>query len=326
MNLFCREPLFAEFDRRGFGEWGNSLRQLCSQRCHHAYHGNLPGWIDAWQRLPDVADANLDGSGDAVTVTGAIDDREIVSLRDTLMKLHPWRKGPFEILGLKIDTEWRCDWKWNRITDAVDLRGRFVLDVGSGNGYYGWRMLAAGADFVVGCDPMLLYVMQFEVLQRYAAADQQRHFVMPVTDTEVPQGLAAFDVVFSMGVLYHRTSPIDHLQTLCGAMRRGGKLVLETLVYPSADADVLVPEGRYAKMRNVWFIPSLEMLKRMLRRTGFADIEVIDVSTTTTEEQRSTDWMKFESLADFLDPNDASKTLEGYPAPTRAMVTAIKNR
>ena len=43
----------------------------------------------------------------------------------------------------------------------------------------------------------------------------------------------------------------------------------------------------------------------------------MDINKTTVEEQRSTDWMTFESLADFLDPNDANKNVEGHPAPLR---------
>jgi tRNA (mo5U34)-methyltransferase len=49
---------------------------------------------------------------------------------------------------------------------------------------------------------------------------------------------------------------------------------------------------------------------------------MVDISTTSIEEQRSTDWMTFESLEDFLDPNDHSKTIEGHPAPTRAVFLA----
>ena len=134
--------------------------------------------------------------------------------------------------------------------------------------------------------------------------------------------LNAFDIAVSMGVLYHRTSPIDHLQMLRESLRRGGQLVLETLIIESNDPVVLVPEGRYAKMRNVWFIPSLSMLTLWLQRTGFRDIKVIDVTPTTSEEQRRTQWMTFESLEDFLNPNDSAQTAEGYPAPIRASVTA----
>ena len=98
--------------------------------------------------------------------------------------------------------------------------------------------------------------------------------------------------------------------------------MLETLVIEGGPGAVLVPEGRYARMGNVWFLPGPETLLGWLRKIGFSDPALVDVTVTSTEEQRSTDWMRFHSLANFLDPEDHSKTIEGYPAPCRAVVTA----
>ncbi len=322
MKLFDRDMLFAELRRRDLGVWADSLERTCRERFASGVHGTLPKWVQAWENLPHPSNvqSTLDATGDAVVVRAA---RESSSddLRRTLMEFHPWRKGPFEFFGVAIDTEWRSDLKWRRLSEAVDLEGKMILDIGCGNGYYGWKMLAAGADVVVGLDPFLLYVMQFEVTRRFVTGPE-RHFVVPIGDTELPRRLSAFDVAFSMGVLYHRTSPIDHLQTIRSTLRPNGQVVLETLVVESSEPEVLVPSGRYAKMRNVWFIPSVPMLERWLRRTGFRDIKVVDVSATTIDEQRQTDWMTFESLSDFLDPLDPKKTIEGYPGPVRALVTA----
>jgi tRNA (mo5U34)-methyltransferase len=127
-----------------------------------------------------------------------------------------------------------------------------------------------------------------------------------------------------MGVLYHRRSPIGHLMELQDCLSPGGQLVLETLVIDGGPADCLVPAGRYARMGNVWFIPSSDMLLLWLEKLGFKKPRLVDVTTTTTGEQRATDWMQFHSLANFLDPDDAGKTIEGYPAPRRAIVTALK--
>ncbi len=81
---------------------------------------------------------------------------------------------------------------------------------------------------------------------------------------------------------------------------------------------------RYAQMRNVYFIPSAAALKMWLEKCGFIDVRIVDACVTSTEEQRRTEWMTTESLADFLDPQDQRKTVEGYPAPLRAVIIATK--
>ena len=121
-----------------------------------------------------------------------------------------------------------------------------------------------------------------------------------------------------MGVLYHRRSPLDHLQELKNSLRAGGELVLETLVIDGELGKTLMPEQRYAKMNNVWFIPSVPTMELWLRKCGYKNVRCVNVANTTIEEQRATDWMTFESLESFLDQDDHSKTIEGYPAPRRA--------
>ena len=235
--------------------------------------------------------------------------------------LHPWRKGPFELFDVHIDTEWRSDWKWDRLQPHIDpLAGRRVLDVGCGSGYHCWRMAGDGAAEVIGIDPTPLFVLQYWALQKYL--QQPGVWVLPLGIQHVPPKLAAFDSVFSMGILYHRRSPLDHLQELKACLRPGGQLILETLVIEGPAGATLVPEGRYARMGNVWFLPSCDTLLGWLRKLGFVDEALVDVSVTTVEEQRATEWMRFQSLADFLDPEDSSRTIEGYPAPRRAIFTA----
>ncbi len=105
-------------------------------------------------------------------------------------------------------------------------------------------------------------------------------------------------------------------------LRRGGQLVLETLVLEGNDDLALCPDKRYAKMNNVYFLPTVRCLKNWLRRTGFSDIRCVDVTPTTSSEQRKTEWIQTESLTDFLDPADSTRTIEGYPAPVRAILVA----
>jgi tRNA (mo5U34)-methyltransferase len=224
--------------------------------------------------------------------------------------------------GVEIDTEWRSDWKWDRLRKEItSLKDRTVLDIGCGNGYYLWRMLGEGAKLAVGVDPFLLFVMQFWATKHFTPNNLPA-WVLPMGWEDLPPELPYFDTVFSMGVLYHRRIPHQFLEQLQNYAKPGGELVLETLVIEGGEGDVLVPEGRYAKMRNVWYIPSVPTLEAALRNAGWQNVRCIDVTTTTNEEQRSTEWMTFESLKDFLDPNDHSKTIEGYPAPRRAILLA----
>jgi len=192
--------------------------------------------------------------------------------------------------------------------------------VGCGNGYHAWRMRGMGAKLVIGIDPSPLFVMQFEALQHFI--DDDRVYVLPLGIEAVPDNLNAFDTVFSMGVFYHRKSPLEHLFQLKQCLKSGGELVFETLVIQGDEHHVLMPEDRYAQMRNVWFLPSSQAMMKWLQRCGFKHVKLIDESFTTVEEQRATEWMQFHSLKDFLDPNDSRKTIEGYQAPLRAIFTA----
>jgi len=265
-------------------------------------------------------------NSDAITI-GCADDvteADCNRLMISLKKLMPWRKGPYSLYGIHIDSEWRSDWKWNRLKNHVSpLNNRLVLDVGCGNGYHCWRILGADARCVIGIDPFMLNVIQFQLVKKlYGDASV---FVLPFGLEDLPGELKLFDTVFSMGVLYHRRSPIDHLLQLKNCLRKGGELVLETLVIDGNLGESLVPENRYANMRNVWFIPSCPTLFSWLKRCGFSDIRLIDVSVTLVEEQRSTDWMTFKSLKDFLASHNHNFTIEGYPAPKRAVVIATLN-
>lgn len=288
-------------------------------------HGDFERWQQAIDALPDIQPSSVALDCDAIRIglNSDLHGQDETGLIHSLQQLHPWRKGPFDYFGTRIETEWRSDWKWDRLKDAISpLHGRTVLDIGCGSGYHCWRMRGAGAAHVIGIDPTILFLMQFRAAQRYIQ-DRQVEF-WPVGIDELPAAMNCFDTVFSMGILYHRRSPIDHLLQLKELLRKGGELVLETLIVEGDVQDCLLPADRYAKMRNVWFLPSAAMLIRWLERSGFRDIRLVDITATTTDEQRSTEWMRFESLANYLDPNDPGRTIEGYPAPLRATLTASK--
>lgn len=303
--------------------WLKNLPERLACALDSSRHGDLARWQAVLDRLPIITPFSIDLNADTVQIGGPGDCDEVTreTIESLLRALHPWRKGPYLVQGVSIDTEWRSDLKWRRLCEHIQpLVGRTVLDVGCGNGYHCWRMAGGGAKLVIGIDPTLLSVMQFHAIKHFAG--DWPAYVLPLGIEDMPADLRAFDTVFSMGVLYHRRSALDHLFELRGLLRPGGELVLETLVVEGEEGRVLVPEGRYAQMRNVWFIPSCPTLASWLKRCGYRNIRLIDVTRTSPEEQRSTDWMRFQSLPDFLDPNNPQLTCEGLPAPRRAIFLA----
>ncbi len=302
--------------------WQQDLAPALEESLQIGGDGNLERWLPALEKLkslPPSESFNLNCS--AIRATSA-NFKAPNDFKNLLKSLMPWRKGPFEIEGQYIDTEWRSDWKWDRIIPHITpLKNKKLLDIGCGSGYHLWRMAGEGADLAIGVDPSLLSMTQFLVLKHFIGKDISAYF-LPLTleQLPIPKKGGAFDSVFSMGVLYHRRSPIDHILDLKRHLVAGGELVLETLVIPEDKGQILIPKGRYAQMNNVWFLPSINELKHWLERCGFKNLRCVDINQTSIKEQRTTEWMNWNSLADFLDPNDPSKTTEGYPAPTRAVI------
>jgi tRNA (mo5U34)-methyltransferase len=314
-------PLFEQLREAGFDAWVDELEAQARDWFTPRHHGDYARWAGALERLPPMHDMHMAFDQSAVSVVGEC--RDSAQLGDALMGLHPWRKGPYRFADVEIDTEWRSDFKWDRVQPHLsNLGGRRILDVGCGNGYHAWRMLAANPRLVVGIDPSVLFNLQFQSVQHYAR--DPRIFMLPLTIQQMPERMDWFDTVLSMGVLYHRRSPFDHLLHLKNLLRPGGELCLETLVIEGDRGQVLVPGERYARMNNVWFLPSPDELLHWLGRCGFKDACVVDLNRTTTDEQRSTPWMRFESLAQCLDPDNPELTVEGYPAPLRAVVLATR--
>ncbi len=318
------DPWTTCFNDTPLQPWLNKQLTLADRIC--STHGDYVRWQLSLEQLSQYATDKFNLSLPAIQIghEEQLNRVKYKHLKDLLYHFHPWRKGPFNIFGVKINSEWRSDFKWQRLVDKISpLKSRKILDVGCGNGYFMLRMLGEDAETVLGIDPTVLYSMQFRALTQLISHDINAR-ILPVGIAGLPAHLACFDSVFSMGILYHRRSPIDHLSRLYSCLRPGGELVLETLVLDAPEEKLLVPHSRYAKMRNVWFIPTPTALTVWLHRTGFSNIKLVDISTTGPEEQRSTDWMKYESLSDFLDPDDPGKTIEGHPAPIRAIFVASR--
>ena len=316
-------PFYQQIATTNLSDWLETL-PLQLKEWENQTHGDYAKWSKIVDFLPDLDADEIDlKSAVKSDRTSSLSEGEKQRIIHHLKQLMPWRKGPYHLFGIHVDCEWRSDFKWDRVLPHLaPLQGRTILDVGCGSGYHMWRMVGEGAKMVVGIDPTELFLCQFEAVRKLLNNDRRANLI-PL-GIEQMQPLAAFDTVFSMGVLYHRKSPLDHLSQLKNQLVKGGELVLETLVVDGDVNTVLVPADRYAKMKNVYFIPSVAALINWLEKVGFTNVRCVDVATTTLEEQRKTDWLENESLIDFLNPNDHSKTIEGYQAPKRAVILANK--
>ena len=288
-----------------------------------ANNGNIPKWEKAIESIKTQYKGSLSYVSPYLNINSKNIDKAI--LEQSLKQLMPWRKGPYQIADLQLDSEWRGDLKWNRLKNHISpLQGKSVLDVGSGNGYFTYLMAMAGAKIAVGIEPFLLFNYQFSAI-RSLINNPLNAFVLPLKLEQVPNK-ALFDSVFSMGVLYHQKDHMLHLQQLKNVLVENGELILETLVIDAEQGNYIIPEDRYARMRNVWCLPSTDTLHDWLEKTGFKNIRLIDVTKTTPEEQRATHWIgdNTQSLEDFLDPNNSNLTIEGLPAPKRAIFICNK--
>lgn len=299
----------------------DTITQKTAERLSGKAHGDFSRWFSSIDAAPSMDNVVLSVDQSAIGLSSASGEPELQSMiEDQLKALMPWRKGPYQVFNTYVDAEWRSDFKWQRMCERLDLADKKILDIGCGNGYHCWRMLEQKPKWVLGVDPNVLFNLQFRYVNHYAQRNDID--VVPLGIEHLPSSMHFFDVVFSMGVFYHRKSPIEHLMSLKSLLVKGGELILETLVVEGGKQEVLVPEGRYAQMNNVWFIPSVLALQEWLKKVGFTQVKTINVTATTVEEQRGTEWMVFDSLDAFLDPVDSGLTIEGYPAPLRAIISA----
>jgi len=239
----------------------------------------------------------------------------------TARMMMPWRKGPFDLFGLFIDTEWQSFMKYNLLRPHFNLEGKRVADIGCNNGYYLFRMQEDAPAKLVGFDPSALYKTQFDFINHFA----KTKIIYELLGVEhLPLYEEKFDTIFCLGVLYHRSDPVAMLKQLFKGLDKRGEVYLDTFMIDGDGEICLTPSGAYSKIPNIYFVPTVPALRNWCLRAGFTDFEVLETSVTTPDEQRKTDWIEGQSLEDFLDPDDPSKTVEGYPAPKRVYVRLSK--
>jgi tRNA (mo5U34)-methyltransferase len=280
---------------------------------------------EALAKLEPFKAKSVDLSGDCIQIGEAseISEQERELLRETLRVFMPWRKGPFNLFGIEVDAEWRSYRKWNRIKPYLpDLEGKVIADIGCNNGYYMFRMSHYNPRFVLGVDPTLRFNYAFKSLNHLAGRENLAFELLGVE--HMKHFIESFDVIFLMGILYHHPSPVEILKDLFGALKPGGDLIIETQTIPGEESLALFPEKRYAKVPGTYFVPTDLCLENFVKRAGYTDVDLFDTHPMSPEEQRRTEWMVFESYSDYLDPEDSTRTIEGYPAPHRSYLKARK--
>ncbi len=284
---------------------------------------NIKPYQEAIVALPEYSNIEL-ALGDRVELQiPDLSNDEAEQIKQTALLMKPWRKGPFKINELFIDSEWQSQIKYNLLEPYFDLKDKVVGDIGCNNGYYLFRMLSHEPKKLIGFDPSAIYYSQFQFLNHFVKSDIV-YELLGVEHVEFYEH--KFDTLFCLGVLYHRSDPVAMLKSLFKGLNKGGELILDTFMIDGEDEMCLTPKDRYSKIPNIYFVPTVPALINWCHRAGFETVEVLETMKTELNEQRKTEWIDTQSLEDFLDTNDPSKTVEGYPAPKRVYIKAIKSR
>ncbi len=291
----------------------SSLNELRSQRAKWMEWKNIAPLREMIDNLPSL-EAKVEFS-DTIDIRTSI----IYDFTKEAKALMPWRKGPFKIDELFIDSEWQSFLKYNLLKPYFNLKDKVVADVGCNNGYYMFRMLEQNPKKIVGFDPSPLFKTQFDFINHFVKSDIVYELLgvehLGIYDTK-------FDTIFCLGVLYHRSDPVSTLKSLKKALNKGGELFLDTFMIDGDEDVCLTPKDRYSKIPNIYFVPTVSALKNWCFRAGFKDVEVLEIKKTTLDEQRKTEWIEGESLGNFLDKDNPKLTVEGYPAPKRVYIRA----
>ena len=283
---------------------------------------NIRPYQEAIKALPEYSDVSYT-LGDRVTLQiPNLSTEEAEQIKETALLMKPWRKGPFQFNTLFIDSEWQSQIKYNLLEPHFNLKDKIVGDIGCNNGYYLFRMLSQEPKKLIGFDPSAIYYSQFQFINHFIQSDIV-YELLGVEHVEFYEH--KFDTLFCLGVLYHRSDPVMMLKSLFKGLNKGGELILDTFMIDGEEEMCLTPKDRYSKIPNIYFVPTVPALINWCHRAGFVSVEILETMKTEPNEQRKTEWIDTQSLEDFLDPNDPEKTIEGYPAPKRVYIKALKS-
>ena len=297
------------------------LDVLRSERKKWLTWKNIVPYQEAIQKLPSYDGVSIKTHDTVEIQIPNLSAEQAEQIKQTALLMKPWRKGPFQINDLFIDSEWQSHIKYNLLEPHFNLKDKIVGDIGCNNGYYLFRMLTHKPKKLIGFDPSAMYYSQFQFMNHFIKSD----IVYELLGVEhVAFYEHKFDVLFCLGVLYHRSDPVAMLKSLFKGLNKGGELILDTFMIDGEEEVCLTPRERYSKIPNIYFIPTASALLNWCYRAGFTDVEILETMVTEVHEQRKTEWIDTQSLEDYLDPNDSSKTVEGYPSPKRIYIKALK--
>ena len=252
------------------------------------------------------------------------------------------QKGPFRIDGVFIDSHWNSHAKWQVLQPILEQhlhilhhRKLKLADVGANNGYYLFRLIhwleSINAGWIssdrhcLAIDPVQDFEDQFRFLHSLLS-HYPVEFRRAGWQSLGPPASSAFDMILCMGVLYHHTDPFEMLRRLHAALRKGGCLILETMVVESRGDKVpyaLLPKGRYAGASGIWLVPDLIALEAMMHRTGWHKVQICHVRDAFDEQKRMNEFPSYREMLN-LENIENPLTIEGLPAHRRDFLTAYK--
>jgi len=298
-----------------------NLEHLREERKKWLTWKNIKPYQEAIAALPEYPDTTVTLADRVEVQIADLSAEDLDRIKETALLMKPWRKGPFQINSLLIDSEWQSQIKYNLLEPHFNLKDKIVGDIGCNNGYYLFRMLSQSPKKLIGFDPSAIYYSQFQFMNHFIQSEIV-YELLGVEHVEFYEH--KFDTLFCLGVLYHRSDPVAMLKSLFKGLHKGGELILDTFMIDGEEEICLTPRDRYSKIPNIYFVPTIPALKNWCLRAGFESVEVLETMKTEHHEQRKTEWIDTQSLEDFLDPNDPNKTVEGYPAPKRVYIKALK--
>ena len=300
-----------------------AIAQLKQEREARLFDPSMASYRQAAQAIQAFHPSSLTLSDAIITIGQAEDIEDRKALETILRTFCPWKKGPFNCFGTLIDAEWRSDWKWERLRPHITpLGNRTVADIGCHNGYFMFRMSHENPRRVIGFEPVPKHFWNFQLLQNVIQCDRLNFELLGVEHIHLFTHF--FDSIFCLGILYHHTDPVGLLRKIHQALAPKGELIVDCQGIPGEMPVALTPAKRYANAKGIWFLPTQSCLEHWMRRAGFQHVRVVFAEPLSVQEQRRTSWANIDSLAEFLDPSDPTRTIEGYPAPWRYYAIAQK--